>query len=63
LGYDDLTHTVTFTPINLLPTTGVFTVAASGISDAAGDVQQVPFQSKFYTGYMLFMPLIFNDEG
>ena len=59
-GYDDLTYTVVFTPTDTLEM-GTYTVSASGLQDADGDTQQVPFSSTFNVGYVLYMPVVFKD--
>jgi len=59
-GYDSLTYTVVFTPTDTLEL-GTYKVSASGLQDADGDTQQVPFSSTFNVGYVLYMPVVFKE--
>jgi len=47
--YDDATKTITFTPSAPLLSLTAYTVNVTGVVDAAGTIQQVPFTSTFTT--------------
>lgn len=60
-GFDTATNTTTFTPDELLPPGDHIVVEAAELLDVVGDVQVVPSQTFFQTGFLkLFLPLIIN---
>jgi len=51
-------HTVLFTPAAPLQAGETYAVSVSGQTDAGGDIQQVPVQWSFLSGWRLILPLI-----
>ena len=60
-SFDAETNTTTFTPSEQLPYGDHIVVEAAALLDVVGDVQVIPVQSFFQTGFLyLYLPVIFR---